>query len=427
MENKVSSIFIDNVFVFHALYESVYTHKAHSCFQVHTHMQRSIKALFSLGVILGTCNAAEMHKKEEKIADHAAFIVFSAPIVLDNLVFLSHLQGISEATLRKTVREVADESTKKLKQVIKKENAEFAEEIDTYLRDLSKEYNRYLPKRNKLFEKDLSTQTADAQKVQVTKTREKIQSYTPSTYSQLRKYIIKLLDTKEQEKKDLWHKYTSIVTRAIKAMQRQEAVTSAMDAAKRDFSVEIKRILLNSEVNIKSFYLERARLNLGGAIYTPGLLIQILSKIDTEDRDAFAKKLVSSLLQPVLLLKTKLSSLIPEEAKAEVIKFVQASIGTTHVYSLKEMVDSAYNLRSDSICRITKRNPKKKEIIQRIDKIQTENSSRMLETFQSAPAALFRDFIILDTHLAEIYTELAVQGGTDERKKNMLSKVFDIN
>ncbi|KAI5186558.1 hypothetical protein NEHOM01_1544 [Nematocida homosporus] len=362
--------------------------------------------------------------KEAELAEKAGFIVFAAPVVWDSLTFLTYTQNKTPHTMVRQVKPIIAENIKTLKAIIN-ESDTFSTKLDDLLYKLSKEYDKATPEKNKIFLEDSSDQAIHSQAKEIKTFQAHLkQEFTNSSYLLLQEYIKKLLNVTSKEQELIWSKYENVLAQVADAMQHAESVPNALESAKKEFFIQIQKILLRTDVNIKDFYLERARFNLGGAMYTPGLLAQITAQLTDQDKDSFAHKLTNSLLAPIFALKTKLTSLSNEEIKSEIIKFIQAAAGTLQVYPLKESIDTAYNLRSESICRYTKTSPHKKEISQRIDDIQTKNIQRMLLVLQTASSSLFKNFIMLDSKTAATYTQLIASGGNDEKKKKEISTQF---
>ncbi|KAI5171507.1 hypothetical protein NEFER03_0829 [Nematocida sp. LUAm3] len=369
---------------------------------------------------------SENSAKERDLARMAGFLVFMAPSTLSSSLFITYTQKLSSSRAVSIIKDIVKENSKILQKITKNDKS-FSSALISHLHVLEKEYDRTTPKKNRFFEMDTSTQASAMQKKEVEEHIYMLnEKFAEEDMYILSIYIIKLLNISKSDKKKVWKAYSEIFMKVERAMSYQTSVASAISSSKNEFYAAIEKLLIHPEINMKEFHLERAKLNLGGAIYSPGLLIQLALNISDSDKEAFIRKLITSLLAPIYILKKEVASLSDEDAKEHILKYINASIGTLQVFSLNKEINDAYNIRSDFICRSTKNMKYKNEISTEIDRIQVRNSNRMLSVLQLAPSSLFKDFIILEKSLASTYIDIALSQGEGSRKKQELIGKFEL-
>ncbi|OAG31197.1 hypothetical protein NEDG_01610 [Nematocida displodere] len=358
---------------------------------------------------------------DKEIAQMAGFLVFEAPMVWNSLLFLAHTKNLSTNSMVAKGKKVVSENITTVSSIIKAKK-DLSVRLDSFLTTLSKEHSKLTPEKNRVFELDTSEQASNMQKKQIEAAQKTLRTYSTGALSILKKNIKVLCLLNKTQKAKVWKKYGEVLDQMKYALKMRMSVKNRISAAAKEFDQTIIRLLTQTQPDSEAFSIERARFNLGGSIYTPGLLLQITSSLQDKDKEQFIKTLVGSLLDPILLLKSRVASLSPEETKKEVVEFIQATQGTLNVYPMKEQIDTGYNHRSSSIYRYTENLPNKKEVANRIDEIQTHNTARMLSVLQAATSSMFANFVILDKTLESLYLALINGGGGDARKKKTLKE-----
>ncbi|KAI5180262.1 hypothetical protein NEOKW01_0591 [Nematocida sp. AWRm80] len=388
------------------------------------------RILYPVGLAIGALLSWKVQGKEpiineDEIAATAGFVVFNSALTWDPLMFLAFTENISSKSLMKTITKLVDKNIASLKDAVDKKD--FITEIDTILAAHSNPYGPDNKLKSDLFKKDSSLQAMKMYSNDILKERTHIsKDYQAGSVILLKEYIKKLANLSKEDQARIWKEYKSVIDTTLNAMKQGKSVVIAMKASIREFNLLIKKTLTNIGVPAKEFAIEKARLNLGGSIYSPGLLVQIVSDITDPDKKVFLRSLVSALLSPVEALKNRVSGKSLEEVKSEIIQFIKASNGTSAVHSLKSLIDTAYNLRSESICRRTKNLSNAKTISQEIDLVQGKNTARMLSVLQSADPSLFKDFITLDHTTAKTYIAMVENGGNDQLQKQSIEEHFKL-
>ncbi|KAI5192143.1 hypothetical protein NEMIN01_1836 [Nematocida minor] len=388
---------------------------------------------FSLGWLFTGSRCDESYGKEDallsesKIADVSGYVVFVAPLVWDSLIFQTYINGRSYSKAVDISKEIVNENIKGLKNIIKKQQT-FKSDIKRFLRMYERGHIESCPKRNKLFTGMHEViQEEEMQKKSIEPVIVFINKLSGQAEMIMRENIYKLIKAVEKEKDgSIWITYGNVIDKALRAMRENTSVKNSLDITIKEFNTKISQILLNKETNRIDFNMEKARFNLGGTIYSPGLLEQIAGKLDDSDKDVFVEKLVRALISPVLSLKAKVSGYTPENIKEETIKYIKSVTGVIEVYSLKKEIDEAQDMRSQSICRRTQRIADKKPISHKIDEVQMKNTQRMLRVLQEADPALFKDFITMDTNIAKKYVEYIRTGGGDKKLKQEIELFFNL-
>lgn len=365
---------------------------------------------------------------EVEIADISGYIVFVAPLVWDSLVFISYTRkDPSYKTLGKS-KEIVLENIKRLKEIIKNKEL-FRTEINNLLSMYERGYIEGDRARNSLFNGiGEALQEEEMQKRSIEPVRRKISKLSRLAEKILRENIQKLIKTVEKKKdKEIWTMYQNVISKAHAAMQENTSVKNSLDITIKEFNTKIQHILLEKETDQIAFNMEKARFNLGGAIYAPGLALQILSQITSKDKDFFIGKVMESVLNPVLSLRSKIAGYTPENIKEETIKYLKTVTGLIEVYSLKKQITDAQDIRSESIYRIIKKILNKKALSHKIDSIQMKRTQRMMKVLQEANPSLFANFITIDRSTASKYTEYIRTGGGNKKLRQEIEDFFDLD
>ncbi|KAI5163964.1 hypothetical protein NEAUS04_1850 [Nematocida ausubeli] len=384
-----------------------------------------------LFTVLSSSYCTGIRDVERKIADLAIYTVFIAPASWDSILFQSYIQKRSSKSAIEQSKLVIQENVEQLKKILKESVAD-----TSFKFSLKRLFNKYknthltnFPDRNQFFSGDENTaQAGDMQRVAVEAKLEILDKISKSEQMILVENIKKILFLMGQrtEKKEIWSTYSNVIEKTMQAMGSTNSVKITLDNTAQQFYTEIRQLLLDRKINQHVFDLEKARFNLGGAIYSPGLLIDIAGKLTTEDKDKFVFSLVNSLLQPLIQLKAKVDGSTPENIKEEVIKYLQSVTNSVDVYFLKKEIAESQELRSESICRRIDQLSDKKKVSQKIDQVQMKNTKRMIATLQEANTSLFKDFIIIDREIVSKYTEYIRTGGGDNKLKEELESTFNL-
>ncbi|EIJ87775.1 hypothetical protein NEPAR06_0634 [Nematocida parisii] len=381
--------------------------------------------------VLSSYYSSDIESVENKIANLAIYSVFLAPASWNSVIFQAYITKRSPKEAMSISKLVIENNIKQLKSMLKKTSSKkpfkhslidlFIKYKEVYLKDFSE--------RDKLFESSINSgQAGDMQRKQIDNYLSLLNKLKKGEEKLLSSSIKKIIQITEDRstKKEIFDAYNNVLEKTLNSMSTNTPVANTLKNTTQEFITKTKEQLLDIKTNKHNFNLERARFNLGGAIYTPGLLVEIAGKLTTSDKEKFVTDLVHSLLYPLIQLKEKVSGSSPESTKEEVIKYLQSVTNSIDVYFLKKEISSSQELRSESICKRTEEMLDKKKKSQKIDKIQIENTKRMVSTLEEANSSLFKDFVILDSNIISKYTEYIKTGGGDPKLKEEIELFFDL-
>lgn len=364
--------------------------------------------------------------KREDVEYTAGYIVFNAPASWEAVIFLSHTQGLPVGSAVGLGRKLAREAAGIIKHKVKEDQEGGRKSIQNLLRIYAKEYDKLTPEKNRFFDMDRTEQSHYLHKTAIQKVSQKVSAYTDEETEYLVRCMHRLLALDKKETKNIWGSYKQVLQQVDRAFRTNKSVLGALEEGAKEFSLALSHTLQRKSPKRGPFHLEKARFNLGGSVFTPGLLLQIISGAQEKEAEEYLHVLVPALLQPVLDLKRKVSGLSPADVKREVVRFVMASLGSLQVHTLKEQIDRAYNLRSDSICRYTNKKKKKEALTQLIDEIQTRNTRRMLDALQRTSPDAFKDFIQIDSSTARKYEAFIASGGRNKKVQQELHRLLGV-
>lgn len=377
------------------------------------------------GSCTGKATLAASSSLEMEVADMAGFLVYSSPAVWNALVFISNTQKVKPATIVQKAKKLVGENNALLKEALAAKD-ELKNALVPLLARLAKEYDKKTPEKNKLFHLDPSEQSVFLQKRELDRAAARLSTYSAGAQALLKKYLKTLLNLSAKESAGIWRRYQSVIEHTNTAMRSNISVRNKLSSLVREFNLEIEQLLHQSPNSSNEFNLEKARFNLGGSIYTPGALVQISTVISQKPYDPFLKHLVQGILQPIQSLRSAVQRMTPEEIKAEVIRFIHASTGQLSMHPLKEEIDAAYHLRSESICKYTDKFPRPKERTLKIDQNQADKVRQMLTVLLHAPSPQFKDFLLLDQNMVSLYTDLVLNNSGDVKRKKEISERFNL-
>jgi len=377
-------------------------------------------------LLLVRADALEKWKSvEEDTADMAEFLVFLAPAAWNSVLYIAHTQNASVSSITKMGKAIEKENITELKNLMKSKN--LREALLEHLDKLAKERDPSTPAKNRLFSMDTTEQAANMQKDAIEKAQNRIKTYSASSFVILKEYISALSGLSAKDQNGIWVKYKEVVNQTQRAMKGTESVKRKISALEREFSLHIQQLLTKRETPRQDFLIERARFNLGGFLHSPGIFLQISQAFSENGKRDFLKKTVEGLLQPVFALQSLTKTLPPEQVKAEVLRFLEAASGEISSHVLKEKIEKAYQLRSESISMYTELFPQSKERTLKIDEVQTKNTKRMVEALKKAKPEMFKGFFVINKKVAALYTDLVLKSGVSEKNKREIKKLLQVS
>ncbi|KAH9386971.1 uncharacterized protein NEMAJ01_1867 [Nematocida major] len=364
---------------------------------------------------------------EKALADTAVFIVFTAPVSWEALVFQTYVQKRTASEAFSLSREAIFENIAALQKILKDPDF-FTVGLKALLTKYERTYIRGHPSRNKLFEEDVETPQVDRmQRKSITENLQKLTGLSQTEAALLREDIAQIMkEARKQPDSPVWTTYKSVIEKALLAMKSNASVKNSMEISTGEFSRTATQLILKKPISQGKFNLERARFNLGGAVYSPSLMLEIVAKLQDEDKSRFVDGLVDSLLQPLEVLRGNLSGSSPSQVKEEIIRYMQAVSGTLSVYPQKKEIAESQAIRSESICRRIKNLLDKKPVSQRIDEIQIGNTKRMASVLQEASPDLFKEFLQVDRRISEKYKAYIKTGGGDEKVRKEIEALLGV-
>lgn len=391
--------------------------------------------LYGINYVLGDFNEIEdisqSHntalKMEAAMADLAIYTVFTAPVTWDALIFQTYVQKRKVNEALELSKLAIGENISALTNILKNSNS-FIRDLKRLLKKYERAHLESYPYRNRLFKGTLETyQTEQMQEKSIEKPILSLATLTNVQETFLKEKIEKLIKIITNNKNtNIWPTYKTVIEKAIKAAHENMPVSTSIKIAVKEFKTICSHILLNKLVNEYEFKVEKAKFNLGGGVYSPGLLLEIAAKLKDADKDRFIQNLISSLIEPLLQIKNKVSAYKPADIKEEVIKYVNALTDSTQVYDLRKEISESQVLRSESICRRIDKLPTKEKLSERIDEVQIHNTNKMLKILQETSPESFKNFLVVDRQLMQKYIEYVKTGGGDEKLKSEIEAFFGL-
>ncbi|KAM0674498.1 hypothetical protein GVAV_002113 [Gurleya vavrai] len=273
----------------------------------------------------------------------------------------------------------------------------------------NKRLKKALEKRNSMFENDKS-QIAKELCVK------SLQVLSNEILKEKNDDLTRIINIKKTNKTN--RKYLRMIKALRKAVIDTENLTKAIEREKSEFTRNfmVKREILES----KELHEMKISFNLGGPIFVPNILLQMIQGIVILDKDETFGKFVDKLLKPIEALQNYSKMKSSTEKKEEIIKFLLACLEKRNTVFF-ESIDDAFKTRSSiiSIYFKNEQNHLVEQKISQIDKYQEIHIKNILRIVKEASEDLFEKFLVYNEDVKKAYKKFLLTG-SKEAKNNLV-------
>jgi hypothetical protein len=387
----------------------------------------------ALGLALALCAAGapgkdvhlvrRMHRFEDELADTISFLLYKAPISPEAIIFVNQTTRGGEAGLPKLLKGVHMENYKDLvKRFREKKNRTKAGLLGRLEQLKEMQQESALHTRDRIFSRDTSQQAMGIHRRILTQYIDRVGRMQETQVGLFWRSLDKLKSMKGDDRNRLLEKYQEYMVWALRSLKEGVSFRRRMEGGAREFNNLIKRALMESGgPSLEKFKMERARFNLGGSILSPALFLQMAEESGRES-EKIVRELSRALFVPQKILAARLKGRESLDMKEGVLDFIKASVGIKQAHYLREAIDGAHHMRSELICKFARGRSDREQVMRHIDHLQREDNTRMLETFEQADPAFFRDFLLYSGKMVKDYEKLLTLENTSEILKRELER-----
>lgn len=155
----------------------------------------------------------------------------------------------------------------------------------------------------------------------------------------------------------------------------------------------------------------KALINLGGAIFEPGLLLQLVSKIVISDKPAFVEKTVLAILKPVEELEFSVRHKPNVEKKDGILAYLKAC-HTRQKWIHKNLLDDAFRARTE-ILEAYLRPEREDKVISKeraFDKHHERFLIDLINKTENLKDEFFERFLVINQDITNTYIRLLLTG-----------------
>lgn len=203
-------------------------------------------------------------------------------------------------------------------------------------------------------------------------------------------------------------KYTRMVLALRTAIVEGGNLAQSMKRERREF---IKEFGERPRVTMREVAELKALINIGGAIFEPGLLLQLVSKIVISDKPAFVEKNVLAILKPVEELEFFVRHKPNVEKKDNILAYLRAC-HTRQKWIHKDLLDDAFRARTEILEAYLKPEREDKVIYKEraFDRHHERFLIDLINRTENLKDELFERFLVINQDITSTYIKLLQTG-----------------
>ncbi|KAK6089166.1 hypothetical protein P3W45_001854 [Vairimorpha bombi] len=283
-------------------------------------------------------------------------ILYEGFIAIDSVIFLVETNIIREKDLEKFVKETVLSAKKLL--LLRPDIRKYFDNFSTNIDINNKYIKKLLQMRNKVFELDKS-------QIAMSITRDQIRQLENRINSEL----VLIEDNKE-----------NAYIRMIKALSDSRYGEDGLNVnlSKERFEFYRENVTLSKEQIIES----KISLNLGGSIFGPSLLLNLIKRLTIQNKREIVKRSVSSFLEPLKILHENSINRSFMDKKKQIIEFLINCLEIRNG-TYRQKVDEAFYNRSILIEHFIQENGAEDDLFKTLDELQEEEIKKLIYIFEN--------------------------------------------
>ncbi|KAK6089514.1 hypothetical protein P3W45_001513 [Vairimorpha bombi] len=317
-------------------------------------------------------------------------ILYEGFIAIDSVIFLVETNIIREKDLEKFVKETVLSAKKLL--LLRPDIRKYFDNFSTNIDINNKYIKKLLQMRNKVFELDKS-------QIAMSITRDQIRQLENRINSEL----VLIEDNKE-----------NAYIRMIKALSDSRYGEDGLNVnlSKERFEFYRENVTLSKEQIIES----KISLNLGGSIFGPSLLLNLIKRLTIQNKREIVKRSVSSFLEPLKILHENSINRSFMDKKKQIIEFLINCLEIRNG-TYRQKVDEAFYNRSILIEHFIQENGAEDDLFKTLDELQEEEIKKLIYIFENMTEEQMGSVIIHDRRLEEKYLNYLCDGQDSSKVK----------
>ncbi|ELQ75939.1 hypothetical protein THOM_1106 [Trachipleistophora hominis] len=238
-----------------------------------------------------------------------------------------------------------------------------------------------------------------------------LQDNSASSSNPKKSSVRELLSIKDANKKDL--KYFQMIETIEKAVVETDNIVKIKQREENEFTLVFGQQMKQDEVKAL-----KMSFNLGSTFLTPGLYLSISKALMISEKSVFVEKMTNIMLKPILTLTNTSSIGADTEKKENVLNFLKDVVSRAPSKYTDE-IDGAFKARStilDKFLRDDKDELKERKMMQ-IDTVLEKRNKELLSKIESMRAEHFKDFLVLNQEIVNVYIRFLNSNSTTDRSK----------
>ncbi|ADM10990.1 uncharacterized protein Eint_011280 [Encephalitozoon intestinalis ATCC 50506] len=284
-------------------------------------------------------------------------ILYESFISVDSMVFIFEMNQFTEESLEEFIKKTVFTAEELLL-----ENPSVFDKFNNYLEEVDgveKKLKDALELRNKYFANDRSLIGRNLSAKKYKSLHSRTNGHLPRLY----------YENKDKE-------YLQMMKRLISAKYEEDGMYKAINREMAEFYGERTEIP-------KSFVLDsRVSLSIGGSIFSPGILADLFRRLSVPNVSEMINRTVPRLLAPVEDLVSKIHLKTSTEKRSQVLDFLYSCLERKDS-PFKEKIDRAFEERTKILEIYLKGDPKARQKLQILDKLQEDEISKLIFVFRN--------------------------------------------
>ncbi|WUR02760.1 uncharacterized protein VNE69_02279 [Vairimorpha necatrix] len=324
-------------------------------------------------------------------------ILYESFIAIDSIVFLVSVGVIKEKELENFLQKTVLQAKKLL--IIKPEVRKFFNNFSNTVKLDNQYLKNMLNLRNKYFELDKSQ---IAQSI----TRDRILELD----SRIQNKLVLVEDNKDKS-------YIRMIQALCKSKDGEDGLAVNLLKERFEFYRE------NIDLSKSQIYESKISLNLGGAIFSPALLLNLCKKLTIYKKKDLVKKTISSFLESIKILHVNTINRSFMDKKKQIIEYLISCLELRqNIY--REKIDEAFYHRSILIEHFIRENGNDKDLYKTLDKFQEEEIKKLIFIFENMNEDNMQRVILHESRILEYYLNYLCD--YQESTKNKLLDLFNV-
>lgn len=191
----------------------------------------------------------------------------------------------------------------------------------------------------------------------------------------------------------------------------------AVNLSKERFEFYRENVILSKE------QIQEAKIfiNLGGAIFSPALLLPLCRRLTIYKKKEIVKKSISAFLEPLDILHETIVNRSFMDKKKQIIEYLISCLKMRN-NNFRQKIDNAFYYRSILIEHFIRENGIDDELYKTLDAHQEKEIKKIIYIFENMDEYQIRHVIVHDRRILELYLNYLCDG--QETTKNKLFNIF---